>query len=274
MKKGVCYGCITAQGTVTERLFAAKTAGYDGVEMNFWEHGEGPLSLESTETEVRALAAVAARIGVELPSAMTGAVLRATPLLHPDPSVRQLAVERMSAALERLHWLGAGALLVHPGQLRSDTPYDKAMAWTQEALRALVPAVERTGVDVAIENVWNKFLLSPLDMREVVDGVGHPSVGAYFDVGNVLLFGFPEHWIQILGTRIKRVHVKDFKRSIGTGRGFCQLLDGDADYPAVVRALRQIGYDGYLTSEVGASEMPEGQTMVHTSARMDRILGM
>jgi len=180
----------------------------------------------------------------------------------------------LERALERTMWLGAGAVLVHPGQLRDNTRYDDAYAWTRDVLGSLRDAVDRTGVELLIENVWNKFLLSPLDMRAIVDSVGHPSIGVYFDVGNIVLFGYPEQWVDILGRRIKRVHVKDFKRAVGSGVGFCQLLDGDANYPAVMRALRDTGYDGYLMSEVSQRELPEGQSMRDVALRLDHILAM
>ena len=122
--------------------------------------------------------------------------------------------------------------------------------------------------------MWNKFLLSPTEMQQMLDEVGNPYVGAYFDVGNCILYGFPEQWVAVLGERIKKVHVKDFKRSVGTGKGFCQLLDGDADYPAVMRELRAAGYDDYLTSEVSVGNMPEGQGIADTAKRLDTILAM
>src|SRR5690606_16928419 len=104
------------------------------------------------------------------------------------------------------------------------------------------------GVQVCVENVWNKFLLSPLEMRGFLDGLKSSSVGSYFDVGNVLATGYPEHWIQLLGSRIKRVHFKDYRRAVGTADGFCDLLSGDVNWPGVVSALCSIGYDGWVTA--------------------------
>ena len=137
----------------------------------------------------------------------------------------------------------------------------------------MAPQAERHGVTLAIENVWNKFLLSPQEMRQPLDE-GHPRIGAYFDVGNCILYGYPEQWVGILGERIKKVHVKDFKRSVATGAGFCQLLEGDADYPAVMRELRGAGYDDYLTSEVSVRNMPEGQGIADTAGRIEQIMAM
>jgi hexulose-6-phosphate isomerase len=105
-------------------------------------------------------------------------------------------------------------------------------------------------VAICIENVWNKFLLSPLEMRDFIDSFNSQMIGAYFDVGNVLLMGYPDQWIRILGKRIKRVHVKDFKLSVGTAEGFVDLLEGDVDFEAVKKALADVGYDGYVTAEL------------------------
>ena len=274
MKKGICYVCIPDGAGVEERLATARAAGFDGVELTFHEPGEGPLTLESSRGEVQALLDTVRRAGLEVPSVMCGAAVRHTPVLHPEASVRGQAVRNLALALERARWLGATAVLLHPGQLRPETPYDAAYEWTLQALRALRPHCEEHGVAIALENVWNKFLLSPMEFRTILDEVNHSLVGAYFDVGNVLLFGYSEHWVRILGRRIKKVHVKDFKRAIGTIQGFCQLLEGDANYPAVMRELRAIGYDDYLTSEVSQRDLPPGQTMADVARRIDQIMQM
>jgi hexulose-6-phosphate isomerase len=275
VKKGICWGCIPGEpGDLEGRLRAAREAGFQGVELNVAEPGAGPLTLETTEREAAQIREVAARVGVELPSVMGGAAVRTTPVIHPDPAVRRECVEKLGRTLERARWLGATAVLLHPGQLRPETRYDHAWEWTREALAAVVPYAERYGVALAIENVWNKFILSPIEMRQMIDEVGHPLIGAYFDVGNCILYGYPQHWVAILGQRIKKVHVKDFKRAVATAKGFCQLLDGDADYPAVMAELRKAGYDDYLTSEVSVSNMPEGQGIRDTAQRLDQILAM
>jgi L-ribulose-5-phosphate 3-epimerase len=116
--------------------------------------------------------------------------------------------------------------------------------------------------------VWNMLLLSPLELRDFLDKVGSPRVGSYFDVGNAVASGYPEQWIKILGSRIARVHFKDFKRDVATLDGFCDLLDGDTDYPAVMMALREVGYDGPVTAEFFDSEA----NLPKISAAMDRIL--
>jgi L-ribulose-5-phosphate 3-epimerase len=275
MKKGICWGCVPGEANDLEaKLRAVKEAGFDGVEPTLAQPGAGPLTLESTEREAAQFRETAARVGVELPSLMGGAAAQGTPVLLPDPAVRQQCVENLGKALERAKWLGATAVLLHPGQLKPETRYDEAWDWTREALKAVIPHAEEHGVALAIENVWNKFLLSPTEMRQMMDEVNHPLIGTYFDVGNCILYGYPEQWVAILGERIKKVHVKDFKRAVATGKGFCQLLEGDANYPAVMAELRGAGYDDYLTSEVSVSHMPEGQGIAHTAQRIDQILAM
>lgn len=266
MKKGICYVCVPGE-TPQDRLRAAHDAGYQGVELTFSHPGKGPLAYDASRAEVEALGAQARADGLELPSTMCGAALDGASLLDPDPAVRGRGVANLQSALQRTAWLGADTVLIHPGHLKAEAVYDQAFDGLVEALRLLVPACEATGVGVAVENVWNRFLLTPREMRELVDAVGHPLVGAYFDVGNCLLFGYSEQWITTLGRRIRKVHVKDFQRKVGTGAGFCQLLDGDANYAAVMAALRVAGYDDYLTSEVSGD-------IAETSRRLDRILAM
>ena len=281
MNKGICWGCIPGAADDLEgRLRAAKDAGYDGVELVVAAPGSADgaapevLTLETTEREAGAIRETAARVGVGLPSVMGGGAVRSTPVLSPDPEVRAACVEKLGRTMERARWLGATAVLLHPGQLRPETRYDDAWRWTRDALQAAIPHAEQHHVTLAIENVWNKFLLSPQEMRQMIDEVGHPLIGTYFDVGNCILYGYPEQWVGILGSRIKKVHVKDFKRAVATGQGFCQLLDGDADYAAVMRELRGAGYDDYLTSEVSVRNMPEGQGIADTAGRIEQIMAM
>jgi len=274
MKKGICWGCIPGEPDFEARLRAAKEAGFDGVEPTVSEPGAGPLTLETTERESEGLRATAEKVGVALPSVMGGVAVGKTPVISPDAAVRKQAVENLGKVLERAKWLGATAVLLHPGQLRPETRYDDAWRWVREALDEAGKHAAKQHVMLAIENVWNKFLLSPMEMKQMIDEVGNPYVGTYFDVGNCILYGYPEQWVGILGARIKKVHVKDFKRAVGTGKGFCQLLEGDADYGAVMRELRAAGYEDYLTSEVSVGNMGEGQGIADTAKRLDQILAM
>ncbi len=129
-------------------------------------------------------------------------------------------------------------------------PYELAHQRAHDLIKAAAPKAERCGVSLCVENVWNKFLLSPLEMKAFIDGVQSPAVGSYFDAGNALLIGYPEQWITILEKRIRRVHFKDFRRNVGTVDGFCDLLSGDVNWPAAMQSLRQIRYDGWIAAEM------------------------
>ena len=152
--------------------------------------------------------------------------------------------------------------------------YDIAYARAQDALGLLAAEIAAEGeLLLCVENVWNKFLLSPLEMRRFIDGVAHPAVGVYFDVGNVLQHGFPDQWICILGPRIKRVHFKDFRCAVGTSEGFVGLLQGDVDWPGVMAALRSIEYTSYLTAEVLPAYRHKGSRLIYEcAAAMDAIM--
>ena len=272
MKTGICYVCIDEGTTLAAKAAAAREAGYEGIELTV---GDGPAAavlLGMGRPEVERIRRVLHGLDLEIPSVM-GTVLRDTPILSPDPEVRRQGVAAFAAVLERAAWLGASTALLHPGQLSPELRYDQAWEVTVEALRALIPACERTGVGIGLENVWNKFLLAPTEMCQLLDEVNHPLIGCYLDTANMLLYGFAEHWVPIVGRHLRKVHVKDFKRQSGGGH-FCELLDGDCNYPAVMRELRVLGYDDYLTSEVSATERGPGRSIAETAARLQQIIAM
>ncbi len=137
-----------------------------------------------------------------------------------------------------------------------------------------MPLAESLGVCLGIENVWNKFLLSPVEMRDFIDECESPMVGAYVDTGNVMAYGFPEQYLRILGRRVCKIHAKDFRVSAGNMDGFVMLLEGDVNWPAVMAALRDIGYDGPLTAEYGPYKHGPETTLRHACASLETIIGM
>ena len=144
-------------------------------------------------------------------------------------------------------------------------------------MQELAGFAESKKISIGIENVWNKFLLSPLEMRSFIDSIGSDYVGAYLDVGNVVYSGYPEQWVKILGKRIKKVHFKDYRREVGNVAGFVDLLSGDINYPAVITELKKIGYESFVSAEMIPpapfyKHYPE-QLIFNTSGAMDRILG-
>lgn len=254
----------------------AKEAGFDGFEPAFNE--KGPISLESTEAELQGYRKLADDIGIELASLASGLYWQ-YPMTAEDPAIRAKSLEITRAQLKAAKALGVDAILVVPGYVQAfnpketPVPYDVAYDRALAGLKSLAPYAEELGVTIGVENVWNKFLLSPLEMRDFIDKIGSPCVKAYFDIGNVIQTGFPEQWIDILGSRIVRCHCKDYKASVGTLSGFVDLLAGDVNYPAVMEALARIGYDGYITAEMGAYKHHSDLIVYNTSAAMDRIFG-
>lgn len=245
---------LEAKKPIVEAMADAKNLGFDAIELCI--AGEGVLTHETGEDECKAIVAQANKIGIEIASVASGENWTCSPSAN-DPSVRKKIIGFTRKALQVTKWLGTDAYLFVPGAVdvfflpdAKVIPYDVCYQRAAEAVKQILPAAEQTGVAIGVENVWNKFLLSPLEMRDFIDSFDSKMVGAYFDVGNVLLTGYPDQWIRILGKRIKRVHIKDFKISVGTVEGFVDLLEGDVDFEAVKKALADIGYDGYVTAEM------------------------
>jgi hexulose-6-phosphate isomerase len=181
--------------------------------------------------------------------------------------------------LQRAAWLGAKAMLMVPGAVtipwepkHKPIRYDRAVKWAKQAITRLAETAEHVGVDLCVENVWNGMFYSPLEFAGFIDSIGSPNVGAYFDAGNVLGYHqHPPHWIELLGPRIRRVHIKDFKKDFGNLSGFCDLLAGDVPWKQTMAALRAIGYDKTIVAEM----MPPDKTLLpRTKAAMEKIVKM
>ncbi len=247
-------GGLEARKPIPEAMQEAKDLGFDAIELAI--AGEGVLTHQATQAQCKDITAAAQKIGIEISSVASGESWTYSPTAN-DPEHRARIINFTRKALQITKWLGTDAYLFVPGAVdvfflpdAEVIPYDVCYQRACEAIRQVLPSAKETDVTICIENVWNKFLLSPLEMRDFIDSFDSEMVGAYFDVGNVLLIGYPEHWIRILGKRIKRVHVKDFKCSIGTAEGFVDLLEGDVNFQTVKEALADIGYDGYVTAEL------------------------
>lgn len=258
MKIGASYwmfeGGLEAQRPIAEAMQEAKQLGFDAIELAV--AGKGVLTHKTTQAQCEDIVATAGKIGIEISSLASGENWTCSPTSN-DPGVRQKSIEFNRKAVQVAKRLGIDAYLYVPGAVdvfflpdAEVIPYDVCHQRAGEALRQILPIAKETGVAICIENVWNKFLLSPLEMRDFIDSFNSKAVGAYFDVGNVLLTGYPEQWIRILDHRIKRVHVKDFKCSVGTVEGFVDLLEGDVDFQTIKEALADIGYDGYVIAEM------------------------
>lgn len=249
MLKGINQWCYP-EGTPIEKVFDySRNAGFDAVELNLYAVGGEGLTLGTTKREAEEIASLASDYQLQLRSLSTS-LLWETPLSSPDEKIRKQGMAVIEKMLEIASWIGIDTILVVPGAVSQEVSYDDCYRRSQEALKEIIPVAEKYNVKIGIENVWNKFLLSPLEMASYIDELDSNYIGAYFDVGNVLQFGYPDQWIRILGHRILKVHVKDFSTKVGNGNGFVPLLAGDVDWKSVRHALEKIGYKDTLTAEL------------------------
>lgn len=218
--------------------------------LGFHPYENNEFTLESTPDNVRSVKRLADEVGVRIPSIATVLPFMYS-LSDPDAGVRRKGIDVVRTCLEFAEILDADAVLVVPGVVTPAVSYDEALGRVRESLTELVPVAEERQVTLALENVWNQAFLSPLEFRDFVDGFESDYVGAYFDVGNILRTGFGEHWIRILGDRLSKVHFCNFRGEVGNITGFTRhLLDGDVDWPAIMAALDDVGYDGWVTAEI------------------------
>lgn len=270
MKKGINVWSFKRGIKLEDCMTISKKAGFNGIELSLDEEGE--INLKSKENELVNLKTLAENIGIEIPSLASGLYWKYS-FTDPNPQIRKKALEIAVKQIEFAKLLGADTVLIVPGLVKEDVSYEEAFERALGIFAELKKYAEKLQIHIGLENVWNKFLLSPIEFRDFIDKVNSPFVGAYFDVGNVVYNGYPEQWIKILGKRIKKVHFKDFRRSIGNINGFVDLLNGDVNFPAVVEALECVRYDDYVIAEMTPYNYHSDQVIYNTSQVMDRILG-
>lgn len=249
LKKGIMWGSIGFGQTIMEKFQAAKNAGFDGVEvMSHLDRNEVLKARDAT--------------GLPVPS-VCGAMHWKFPLSDPEPAIREQGVAALKVSLEDAAAYGADTVLLVPGRVNDKVSYDESWNRSVEELKKVIPLAEKLKVKIGLENVWNNFLISPIEAVSYVDQFKSPYIGFYFDCGNILVYGWPEQWIKILGKRLAKVHIKEFSRKIadkdGKSAGFgVKLLEGDVNWSAVMKALDDIGYSGWTTIEQPGGDTPEG----------------
>jgi len=272
MIKSLYSRAFGAGKPVTDALKETKRAGFQGMELviDLKFHP----SIDITEEDCKKILEESKKAAINITSLSTGIAWKYS-LTDDDPKIREKSLEYHRRYLQIANWLEQDTVLFIPGAVDILNPevlpvsYEIVYKRSIEAIHSLLPLAEKLRISLAIENVWNKFLLSPLEMRDYIDQFKTEYVSAYVDVANMLPYGYPEHWIKILGKRIKRIHFKDFKKSIGTVKGFCRILKGDVNYPEVMKSLRDINYNGPVTAEIF-----DPDEIDYTSKAMDKILEM
>lgn len=255
LKKAVCIGMLGEKTPFEERFKMARDVGFEGVEAN---------TVEDPKT-VETMRAAADKAGIVIHSVMNSNHW-ANPLSSADPKKIAEGMRGMETSLRNAKAFGADTVLLVPAVVDAETRYADAWERSQANIKKLIPLAAELGVRIAIEDVWNKFLLSPLEFARYVDEFQSPWVRAYFDVGNIVLFGFPEDWIRTLGKRTVKIHLKDFNRKTSS---FVPLREGSIDWPMVRRALADVGYTGWITAELRGGDEAY---LREVAARMDKIM--
>ena len=263
MKIGVTQ-IILGDHSLQDVLGLCVEAGYDAVELVFGEGKDPDVNL--SDDEIRGVCKQCEEAGIEIGSSIAWYADRGS-FLSSSAVIREQGKKCLRRSIEIANVLGVDAVLLHPGQLKEDATYEEAWDAMLGDLKEIAPLAEEKGVTVGIENVWNKFLLSSKEMADFVDAVGSPRVGTYLDTANMMLYGYPEHWIRGLGSRITRVHFKDFVRR---DKSFVPLMDGDTDWATVMKDLRDIGYDAYVIHEVGGDR----DLQIEMAKRMRKIISL
>jgi L-ribulose-5-phosphate 3-epimerase len=260
IRKAVLISMLPREPPYAERFALAREVGFEGIEMQTIARPEEAAEIKEA----------AQKTGLRIHSVMNAEHWR-SPLSSADPKVVDQSVAGMETSLRNAALWGADAVLLVPAVVDAATSYRQAWERSQRVIRErLLPLAQELKVLIAVEEVWNKFLLSPLEFARYVDELDSPWLKAYFDVGNVVIYAFPQDWIRTLGKRIVKVHLKDFQFDRPNGRfTWKNLGEGDIDWPEVRRAFTEIDYRGFVTTEIPGGTAEYLKDVV---ARVDRFL--
>lgn len=258
IRKAVLLNMLPKEMSLLERFQLAKSVGFEEIEL--------PTMTDQKQAEEAKLAAEKSKLRIH--SVMNQAHW-SNPLSSSDPQVVQKSIEGMETSLRNAHLWGADTVLLVPAVVNPQTSYADAYKRSQAQIRKLIPLAEKLKVVIAVEEVWNKFLLSPLEFARYVDEVNSPWVKAYFDVGNVVIYGYPQDWIRTLGNRIVKLHFKDFRFPNRQRAEWVNLREGEIDWKEIHKALAEIGFKGTATTEIAAGDEAYLRDVVK---RFDQIL--
>jgi len=261
LRKAVKFSMVGGNAPLVEKFKMLKAVGFEGIDMDRpADHAEVRKAMDESGLIVHGV--------VDYDHWKK-------PLSAADPAVRAAGLEGLKTALRDCKAYGGDTVLLVPAVVDKKVSYAEAYERSQAEIKKALPLAQELNIKILFENVWNNFLLSPLETARYIDEFQTPLVGSYFDVGNMIRYGWPEHWIQTLGPRIGKLDIKEYSRKIandeGVGKGFrAEIGDGDdgCDWPAVMTALKAIGYSGWATAEVRGGEKDR---MADISQRMDKI---
>ena len=257
IEKAVLWSMLPANLSEADKFQLAKDSGFAEVEC------------QTTPDKAKAeeLLAASKKAGVRIHSVMNMDHWK-FPLSSPDQSVVDKSIAGMETSLRNAKLWGADTVLLVPAVVNAEITYEQAYERSQKNIQKLLPLAKELNVVIAVEEVWNKFLISPVDFAKYVDSFNSPLVRAYFDVGNVVLYGYPQQWIRTLGPRIAKLHIKDFYFRKGETK-WVGLGEGDIAWKAIYQALADIGYSGTATVELSGGD---GVYLKDVSGRFEKIL--
>ena len=263
LRKSIMWGTVGVEGTILDKCKAIKAAGFEGIE---------PNSHMNRNEVIDAMQATGLKASSVCNSKHWNLLLS-----HPDVEIRKQGMEAMVVAMEDAKAYGTDAVLLVPGRVDENVSYDDCWSRATACIKEMLPAAQQLKVKICIENVWNNFLLSPLEARNFVDQFNSPYVGFYFDIGNIVVYGWPEQWIRILGDRIGRIHIKEYSKQIGDKQGRSagfgvKLTEGDVRWKEVMQQIRSSYQGGWLTTEQSSSKTLDD--LKDLSGRFDKILAM
>jgi hexulose-6-phosphate isomerase len=254
LKKAIMYATIGYKGSVMDQFRAVKAAGFEGVE---------PMSHMNQDEVLKALE----ETGLKAASVCCDTHW-AKPLSHPDARVRREGLEGLQRALQDARRYGATSVLLVPGVVKDGVTYDECFKRSVAEIRKAIPLAKELGVKIAVENVWNNFITKPEQAKAFLDEIDSPQVGWHFDIGNAVRFSPPESWIPVLGKRILKLHVKEYSR---VKQFNVRLLEGDDNWPAIMKALDAVGYEGWGISEQPGQQAKDAETLKDLSERISRV---
>src|SRR5438309_5492902 len=257
IRKAVEFSMLPRDLGIREKFQLAKEAGFDAIEC--------PTTPEVPKAEE--MLAASKEVGLPIHSVMNSEHWR-SPLSSADPAVVEKSLEGMRTSLRNAKLWGADTVLLVPAVVNPETSYAQAWERSQRQIRKLIPLAEESKVIIGIEEVWNKFLLSPLEFARYIDEFNSPWIRAYFDVGNVAINGYAHDWIRTLGKRIVKLHFKDFVFAKGEAK-WTPLLEGAIDFKAIHAALTEIGYKGDATVELSGGD---AEYLKEVNTRFEKIL--